>query len=271
MSATKANPLSQETDIQILGALLPNIRPVFVDVGAEKGSFAQFLVGHRFSGVLFEPLPNHKPVLDELTKNDASIRHFPYAIDQADGKAAFHIACDEAGQPLNYFHSLQKIETDPRVHHKKEIPVICRSLASLHAEGVIPQALGVLKIDTEGNDLRVLRGLGPVQADVIICEFFSRGVYNGWTEAEPAGLIDYARKLGFNQWLAVRRRGDVEMISINPIAFTEKEWGNLFFIKDKPFADSQAALASVIGASDQTLFARLEGKPKSRSRKWLNW
>src|SRR5581483_6237029 len=157
--------------------------------GAEQGEFSRYLAGRGFKGLAVEPLPQHASVLNTLTQT-STIRYLAIAIDQEDRNATFHIACDESGQPLNYFHSLQKLDNDPRVKHSKSIEVTCRSLASLHAEGSVEKNIGVLKIDTEGNDLRVLCGLGSVRADVLMCEFFTEGIYNGWTDANPNRLIN---------------------------------------------------------------------------------
>ena len=272
MSLSSARPsvLSQDTEIKLLAAMLPYVRPTFVDVGAERGAFARFLAGHGLRGTLFEPLPQHQASLDAIGREHGT-RHFPFAIDEKDGKAQFHIACDEKGQPLNFFHSLQKLENDPRVHHTQSWPVVCRSLASLQAEGLVDSELGVLKIDTEGNDLRVLRGLGPVHAEVMMCEFFTPGIYNGWSEAEPLGLIEEARRQGFAHWLAVKRRQSAEIISLNPLAFGRQEWGNLLFLRDAVFQSAWPALSAIVAAAEEKLFSQLEAAPARRRGKWLRW
>ncbi|MDB6110760.1 MAG: hypothetical protein JWR69_2510 [Pedosphaera sp.] len=265
-----ANVLGQETETRLLAALLPHTRKTFVDVGAERGALARFLVDQGLRGTLFEPLPKHQETLTALAAA-TGVRYLNFAVDQQDGKAEFHIACDDTGKPLDFFHSLQPLKDDPRVHHRQTVPVVCRSLASLHAEGLVERELGVLKIDTEGNDLRVLRGLGPVRADVVLCEFFTKGIYNGWTEAEPLGLIQFARQLGYHHWVAVRRRGPAELLSLNSLDFTEKEWGNLIFIAEPVFQAGWTAVSRVIAGSDDKLFSQLENGSKSKRRRWLRW
>ncbi len=268
MAQAEQNALGQETDIKLLAAFLPHIRKSFVDVGAEQGAFGGFLAGHGLRGVMFEPLPKHKQALESLVSSTQGVRHYNFAIDQQDGKADFHIACDEAGKPLDFFHSLQPLKDDTRVQHRQKLPVVCRSLASLHADGLVEKSLGVLKIDTEGNDLRVLRGLGPVRADVIICEFFTAGIYNGWTDAEPTGLIRQAQELGYHRWLAVRRRGPSELVTLDPLTFTEKEWGNLFFIKDSAFQAGWPAASRILAEVEDRLFAKLEAASTRKRHRW---
>src|SRR6476660_3558173 len=97
----------QDTDLEIILSLAPFIEhKSFIDIGAEKGIFAEAFASIGLSGTLFEPLPKHKEVLESLVSKTNST-FFPYAIDIQDGSADFHIACDENNVPLDYFHSLQ--------------------------------------------------------------------------------------------------------------------------------------------------------------------
>jgi len=129
----------------------------------------------------------------------------------------------------------------------------------------------VLKIDTEGNDLRVLRGLGPVRADIVLCEFFTKGIYAGWSEAEPTGLIAEARQLGYPWWLAVRRRGTAELVTLCPVAFTEREWGNLVFLTEPVFRAVRQHLGQLVAEAENRLFASLEQAGSPKRRRWRLW
>ena len=268
MSESPVNLYAQETETRLLVPLLPHVEKSFVDIGAEKGGFASFLIGRGFSGALFEPLPKHQPALEKLIQGTAA-RAFPFAIDERDGHAEFHIACDEKGDPLDYFHSLHRLENDDRVHHRQKIPVVCRSLESLRREGLVPARLGVLKTDTEGNDLRVLRGLGAVRPEIVICEFFTPGVYNGWPDAEPLGLMAEVRsRLGLARCLAIRRRKSAEVVSVDPVAFTDQEWGNLIFLSEALFQKTATAFGAVVRGVDERLFQLIEEPRKKKKRSW---
>jgi FkbM family methyltransferase len=270
---TSGQFLTQDTEIQLLSVCLPHVtQRSFVDVGAERGAFARFLAEQGFRGVCFEPLPKHQEALNALAQQ-YPVTHHSLACDEHDHQAEFHIACDEDGAPLDYFHSLQLLTGDQRVHHQQKLNVTCRSLKSLCKEGVIEQNLGALKIDTEGNDLRVLRGIGPVRSDVLICEFFTAGIYSGWSEASPGGLIAEARKLGYSTWLAIRRRGAAELVSLCPSHFTEREWGNLIFLSEAVFQSARPQIGEIIAKSEQRVFAALEtsareARPTRKSWKW---
>ena len=243
----------QDTEFNVLSILIPHIlTKTFIDVGAEKGMFAKFLINSGFQGVLFEPCPKHHEILDQLTKR-TGCQFFPYAIDECDREATLYISCDERGEPQDYFHSLHCLPEDPQVKHQKEISVSCRSLRSLLREGIIGKDNGVLKIDTEGNDLRVLMGLGELRAEVLICEFFTEGLFAGWEQGNPAGLISEAKGLGYNYYIATKRCGDRELVSFSPAVFCKKQWGNLIFLSDAVYNQSFEELEEFVVSSEMKL------------------
>lgn len=221
---------AQDTEFVLLNTLVSAItKKTFIDIGAEKGSFSKFFMQKGLQGILFEPCPKHHAALKALTKNTKTL-FFPYAIDSRDRTADLHLSYDENGELQDYFHSLHALPDDPRVKHQDEIPVTCRSLQSLVAEGVLEPRVGMLKIDTEGNDLNVLKGMGTLHVEVLICKFFTEGLYAGWEEAHPRGLIAEAEKLGLKHYLAIIKRQGRERLAWTPTDFFEQQWGNLIFM-----------------------------------------
>ena len=248
----------QDTDFLIMKTLLPFItQKNFVDVGAEKGSFAKFLLQEGFQGLLFEPCPKHYAILDGLVQN-AAARFFPYAIDSTDREAEFYINCDEQGKPTDYFHSLYYVANDPRIRHDQKIRVVCRCLRSLLQEGILDKHIGILKIDTEGNDLQVLRGLGEVRPEVLMCEFFTQGIYSGWEQGNPYDLIAEAKTLGFHHYLAIKRYRLTELLSWNPSVFSEQQWGNLIFLNNEIYTRALQELQKHLIVSETRLFHTIE-------------
>lgn len=234
----KQNLYRQDTDIELISILKPYINNLdFFDVGAEKGGFSEALLELGFKhACIFEPLPSHQKKLSEKFAS-SSVRIFPCALDSEDRKASFHVACDEGGNELDYFHSLNKIPSHGFFQHSKEIPVECRSLDSLVHNGEISKSVGVLKIDTEGNDLKVLMGLGNLRPEVILCEYVPKEVYPEWEYSFPEKLVPYAKKLGYDVVIAVQRRAgsESEIVRLNPDSFTPQDWGNLIFITKELF------------------------------------
>ena len=253
---------SQNTEFQILHSLFPYINgETFIDVGAEKGTFARFFLQRGFQGTLFEPCSKHHPLLQEMARN-SHCQFFPYAIDARDRQANFYISCDEKGEPTDSFHSLHYLD-DPRVKHQRSIQITCRNLQSLFQEGVIDKNIGVLKIDTEGNDLQVLKGMGEVNPEVLICEFFTTGLYAGWEQSNPRGVIAEAEKLGFTYYLAVKRFKDFELVSFSPAVFCEQQWGNLIFLKKEIYRQTFQELQKIVLRSEQSLFATAKSEDAS--------
>jgi FkbM family methyltransferase len=225
----------QETELKFLEKILPFLTKTFIDVGAEKGNFSKWLVERGLKGILIEPLQRYsKPLQDFASRNGCSF--LPYAIDDTDKTADFFIALDENGVEKDHFHSLQALDNDPHIASTRIETVTCRSLDSLKNEGKIDGSFGLLKIDTEGNDLRVLQGSRHVKAEMILCEFFTEGMYNGWSEAHPQRLIDHAVQNEYPHCLAIRRKSNYELVSYNPLTFGKKEWGNLFFLREELFS-----------------------------------
>ncbi len=221
---------AQDTEFILLRVLLSAItEKTFVDIGAEKGSFSKYFIDNGLQGDVFEPCPKHHAALIDLVANTET-RFFPYAIDSRDRVANLHLSYDEHGELQDYFHSLHALPDDPRVMHQDKIPVTCRSLQSLVEERVLAPRIGILKTDTEGNDLNVLKGMGNLRAEVVICEFFTEGLYAGWEEAQPYGLIEEAKKLGLDHYLAIVKHHGREHVSWMPTTFSEQQWGNLIFM-----------------------------------------
>ncbi|MHB1947193.1 MAG: FkbM family methyltransferase [Gammaproteobacteria bacterium] len=247
----------QETDFAIVKLLLPHVQNrTFLDIGAEKGTFTELLISHHFTGMLFEPLPKHERVLKELTERSNCI-YSSYAIDDKDGTADFHIACDiDTNDTLDYFHSLHPLKNDARVHHTQKISVNCRSLNSLYREGTIKKQIGIIKTDTEGNDLHVLRGMTDLESEILVCEYFMPGIYSGWEQGNAYNLIDEAIKLGFEHYIAINRVNVFEFLSIDSKTFLEKQWGNLIFIKNNVFKKSKSILEKFVAEKEVKLIEK---------------
>jgi len=179
---------------------------------------------------------------------------FPYAIDKDDRKADLFLSCNERGEPHDHFHSLHYLSNDPRVKHEKKIRVTCKTLKSLLNEGIIEKNCGILKIDTEGNDLHVLKGMGELRPEVVICEFFTKGLFAGWEQGNPQGLINEAKKLGYKHYVSVKRYNGRELVSFSPAVFYDQQWGNLFFLNDTVYRRSFKDLRECVISSEKKLF-----------------
>lgn len=252
-----SNYLSQNTEIDLLKRLIPFLsNRNFIDVGAENGVFSQSMLELGMSGVLFEPMPRHFTALEMLVKNFVNVKLYTCAITNIDTTQRFNVAMNEAGEELDFFHSLQKADATGIFSHSSSFDVQCRSLESLNKHSEIPLDIGVLKTDTEGNDLNVLRGLGTLRPEVIICEFFTKGLYNGWSEGSPELIIDYMFGIGYRYFLTIKRIGDLEFMGIGMTLYDDKQWGNLFFFRDDFYEKSKLTIAGCILESERELIRK---------------
>ena len=235
MTASDENLFQQHTDIEVLELLIPCLaHSSFLDVGAAKGEFTRFFAKQGLKGVFFEPLSDCAKELTQLAEQTGSV-FLPYAIDDHDHTANFYQAIDKNNNDVLHFSSLHPLKDDSRIKHKKKHRVQCKSLNNLLKESVIPEVIGVIKIDTEGNDLNVLKGMQEVKAEVLMCEYFMPKIYEGWEQGHPDALIQAASELGFNHCLSIKRIGLIETVSLDDNTFIDKQWGNLIFISDPIF------------------------------------
>lgn len=248
---------SQNTEIVLISRLVNYLaNKDFVDVGAEKGAFAVTMLKLGMNGVMFEPMPKHFPALLDLVNQYSNAAFLTCAITDTDATRQFNVATDAGGRELDYFHSLQMADAPGVFSHSKFFQVECRSLQSLVKSGEIPADLGVLKTDTEGNDLNVLRGLGALRPEVVICEYFTQGLYGGWPEGDPQMIIEHMRTLGYREFLATKRMGDLEFVAICMALYREKQWGNLFFFREDFYEKAKGAIAECVLKNEDDLAAK---------------
>lgn len=250
--------LNQSVDIELLQLLSQYCTyRYFLDVGAEKGSIAKILYEQGFSGDLIDPLSKHASILSALAEQYGG-RFFQLALADTEGMRPFYIAQDSDGRELDYFHSLQPIEPQAEFSHKLSISVQCRRIDKMVVDGLLPNNMGILKIDTEGNDYFVLAGLGNISPELIICEFFQEQVYSGWEYGRAEIIIQQMRELGYRHYYAIKRFSRWTSIVAGPTAFKSQDWGNLFFMSDTLFERSEQTVITLMLEIEKKQFDELE-------------
>jgi hypothetical protein len=100
----------------------------------------------------------------------------------------------------------------------------------------------------------VIKGMQGVAPEVLICEFFTEGLYEGWHEAEPEGLIaEVSSVLGHSPYVAVKRYLEDELISFSPSVFWGSQWGNLIFLNEAVYDRALQKLKDIIRSSEKRL------------------
>lgn len=226
----------QELDYQLAGRLLQSMSaPVVVDIGMERGSFTQLALDAGAARVIgFEPLPRHVEYLRHKFSGQFLVEIHSKAVSRQSGRAQFHIATDIDGRELDYHHTLSDLgDSVTVIRSAKGIEVETVSLAELAATGVFPDGIDFLKIDTDGHDLAVLEGLGPLRPRIILAEYWDTlPETSGKNVYTLADLSIWALTHGYRNMVAVRRHTRLEFIEWDMPWTLPGDWGNVFFIRD---------------------------------------
>ena len=150
----KSNYSSQQT----LGSLIKILNRLYsqddelliLDVGAYRGDFTSELMHYfqKVQAILFEPSPTNFSYLTEKFIDDSNIKVFNFAISNYNDNNSFYLLENEATNSL--LHPINK------GYSKIELEI--KTLDMFWYESQQFDRLDILKIDTQGNDLKVLEG-----------------------------------------------------------------------------------------------------------------
>jgi hypothetical protein len=132
--------------------------------------------------------------------------------------------------------------SDEDLDFSDTIPVQVRSLGSLALSGEIPGRVGLLKIDTEGFDLEVMRGIGELRASAVMVEFWD--AEHEFGKSGRGRLDDLATEMkrrGYGWYLVIYHLDAKSLISYyhNRSDTVPGSWGNAIFFEDQQiFAES---------------------------------
>jgi FkbM family methyltransferase len=215
-------------------------RRVALDIGAHVGEISDRLLDCGMSVHAFEPFPSTFAELsDRLTGRPGFTAH-RIAVGSTDGEMDLHIVSATSSES-NYkdvreYNSLVMHSLVDGLAFTNSIRVPVRSLQSLHAAREIPDDIGIIKIDAEGYDLEILRGLGDCTSDVLMTEFWDD--QHSFGKMGAANRLDELtrelRKSGFTTYLIVYRDAASRRISFccNMPMSPRGSWGNVLFFKD---------------------------------------
>lgn len=226
----------QELEYQIASSLLKYLgSPTVLDVGVEKGSFTKLAIEAGAKRVIgFEPLPRHLRFLAQKYGGVYEVEIHPFAVSSASGKASFHVATDLEGNELDYHHTLSDLGNSATVIRDQNVlEVTTVSLSDFLRTAKLDSEVDFLKIDTDGHDLEVLRGLGDIRPKVILAEYWDN--LPETSGANIYGLSDlgeWARTHGYSTTIVIRRHGPLELVELNSLWTIAGDWGNVFFFHD---------------------------------------
>jgi hypothetical protein len=156
-------------------------------------------------------------------------------------------------------HSLKECDDTDYIKWLGTIPVVCRSLATLSRQGVVPSNVGILKIDTERCDLEVLQGMGEMTAAVIMVEYWD-GIphFAGPSAYRIQDVVDLLAPRGFHDFLVYCRRWGFEVARIGDARTQSGEWGNVIFIHESVRADLLPVAFEAVASSRSALIQQVE-------------
>jgi FkbM family methyltransferase len=170
-------------------------RRLLVDVGAYQGEFSRqtlIAAGSPFQeAVLFEPQPANVARLRERFAANPAVRIESSACDVAGGSHEFYCAGETyTGSLLNY----RSVPSAPL----KRITVTCVTLDAYLRDRRWTGNVGLIKTDTQGNDLRALQGAEETLAQSrpwLVVELIYAPLYQG--QAHPHELAAWLAAQGY--------------------------------------------------------------------------
>jgi FkbM family methyltransferase len=225
----------QDAELRLLAKLLSRLdRPTFIDVGSERGGLADEML-RAGAEVLhaIDPHPDNISALRTRFDADARVTIHQCAVSDTDGSGRLHVSTTPGGAQLSFGHTLlQRPDTD-EIAWDDTLTVSTRSLDSLVETGELPTHVGILKIDTEGHDLSVIRGMGELKADIVMVEHW-KDLPNGlgrcpWTTDEMTSAL---RVRGFTHFAFIVHRGAFTTLKWDDGEVEQGAMGNLVFLHD---------------------------------------
>ncbi len=240
----------QDAEARLLSELMRELRcRTVIDVGAERGELAGELLQAGAEELhAFEPHPDNLKALHARFDADARVTVHEHAVSDSDGSGELHVSAVPSGAQLPFGHTLLERAGTDEIEWGETITVGLRSLGSLIDAGELPRRAGVLKIDTEGHDLAVVRGMGPLEVDIVMVEHWVDLPHGlgacPWTvqdmlaELEPRGFAHFAFVVHRDEFVTLKwDEADVE-----PGAM-----GNLIFLHERVLATLMPEILDVSG------------------------
>lgn len=226
----------QDAELRLLATLVARLdERSMIDVGAEQGSLSEGMLRAGIQRLhAIDPHPDNARALHARFDTDRRVEVHELAVGDADGSAELHVSSSPEGQQLSFGHTLLEREDTDEIIWTEAIDVTLRSLDSLISEGKLPRRVGILKIDTEGNDLAVVRGMGALDADVVMVEHWS-DLPNGlgrcpWTAQE---LLLELEPRGFTHFAFVVHHGEFVTLKWDDGEIEQGAMGNLVFLHER--------------------------------------
>ncbi len=229
----------QDPELSLLGKLVTRLDlRTMIDVGAERGSFAEAMLNAGVEELYAcDPHPDNARALRVRFAGDPRVKVQEHAISDGDGSAELHVSSAPDGSPLPFGHTLLDRSDTDEIAWGQTVTVTRRSLQSLIDAGELPEATGILKIDTEGHDLAVVQGMGTLEAEVVMVEHWTDLPHGlgvcPWTTQEMVAALHMR---GFSNFAFIVHRGEFVTLKWDDADVERGAMGNLIFLHDRVLA-----------------------------------
>jgi FkbM family methyltransferase len=258
----------QETEVALLGALRGHLSSgAFVDVGAERGGLAQALLSYGYGPAhLIEPAPANVAELRRAFTERSDVEILDVAAGASDGEATLYLATTPEGEPQPAFNAIDSPGDGDGLRWTADGAVALRSLESLLRERRIPGRVGLLKIDAEGTDIEVVRGMGGLECDALMIELWldMPGAVGRcpWTLDD---LVELLEPRGLRRLVFVHHQASGVRLVKGAAEPAEGDYGNVVFMTDRVYDDARTAIALVADQADRLSDALAEMEVKERN------
>ncbi len=202
-----------------------------IDVGAHLGYGLKPFASDGWKVFAFEPDPDNREQLMKLASNFSSVNLDTRALSDVPAKQVSFYKSNES----DGVSGLQAFLPS----HKSQYLVDVTTLADVIAEKSIT-AIDFLKIDTEGFDLLVLKGMNweKIQPRLILCEFEdSKTLPLGYSYHDMAHyIVEQGYKVIVSEWKPIKRYGEKHawrgFYTYPHQLKVDRAWGNLIACRD---------------------------------------
>ena len=210
-----------------------NDRGIMLDVGVHFGTSSIPFLESGWQVYGFEPDKSNIQEAKKRIPANSNFTLFDYAISDKPGKMDFYISNQSTG--ISGLHSFHKSHT---FSHIVKVETLNNVILE-HKIGPIK----LVKIDAEGYDLNVLKGLNLIKNDsieFIICEFEDEKTKSlGYSVRD---MIEYLQNFGFEiivcEWEPIIEYGSnhkFRKAKAYPCELNSDSWGNLIAYKNAEF------------------------------------
>lgn len=225
----------QDAELQLLRKLLARLDcRTIIDIGAERGSWVEGMLHAGAADIYaFDPHPDNASAMRHRFARDPRVSVCEYAISDTNGSGELQVSTSPDGTPLSFGHTFLKRDDTDEITWRNTLTVRRHSLQSLVEAGELPIKVGILKIDTEGHDLAVVRGMGELEADVVMVEHWSDLPHGlGVCPWSTQDMVTALGERGFSHFAFMIHRDEFVTIKWDDGDVERGAMGNLVFLHD---------------------------------------